>query len=100
MMGHKICLYGEIWLIIPKLSLLSLLIWRTGQCIILHGYLLCFWPGKRSNSQQWNNSKACHCESRSHSVVGLFNPIALRTAKTLQSFGLSECNRVKLRLNS
>ena len=24
-----------------------------------------------------------------------FNPIALRTAKTLQSFGCSECNRVK-----
>ena len=28
MMGHKICLYGEIWLIIPKLSLLPFLIWR------------------------------------------------------------------------
>ena len=26
----------------------------------------------------------------------LFNPIALRTAKTLWSFGRSECNRVKL----
>ena len=24
-----------------------------------------------------------------------FNPTALRTAKTLQSFGCSECNRVK-----
>ena len=29
MMGHKICLNGEIWLIIPKLSLLPLLIWST-----------------------------------------------------------------------
>ena len=29
MMGHKICFYGEIWLIIPKLSLLSLPIWST-----------------------------------------------------------------------
>ena len=29
MMGHKICFHGEIWLIIPKLSLLSLLIWST-----------------------------------------------------------------------
>ena len=28
-MGHKICFYGEIWLIIPKLSLLLLLIWTT-----------------------------------------------------------------------
>ena len=29
MMGLNICFYGEIWLIIPKLSLL-LLIWSTG----------------------------------------------------------------------
>ena len=30
MMGHKICFSGEIWLIIPKLSLFPLLIWNTG----------------------------------------------------------------------
>ena len=29
MMGHKICFYGEIWLIISELSLLPLLIWST-----------------------------------------------------------------------
>ena len=29
MMGHKICFYEEIWIIIPKLSLLLLLIWTT-----------------------------------------------------------------------
>ena len=29
MMGHKICFYGEIWLFIPKLSLLPLLICST-----------------------------------------------------------------------
>ena len=29
MMGHKICFYREMWLIIPKLSLLTLLIWST-----------------------------------------------------------------------
>ena len=28
MMGHKICLFGEIWKIISKLYLLLLLIWR------------------------------------------------------------------------
>ena len=28
--GHKICFNGEISLIIPKLSLLPLLIWSTG----------------------------------------------------------------------
>ena len=32
MMGNKICFYGEIWLIIPKLSLLPLhtCSWSTG----------------------------------------------------------------------
>ena len=29
MVGHKICFYGEIWLIIPKLFLLPFLIWST-----------------------------------------------------------------------
>ena len=29
MMGDKICFYGEIWLIISKLSLLPLLIWSS-----------------------------------------------------------------------
>ena len=29
-------------------------------------------------------------------LLALFNPIALRTAKTLWSFGCSECNRVKI----
>ena len=29
MMDHKICVYGEIWLIMPGLSLQPLLIWST-----------------------------------------------------------------------
>ena len=29
MVGHKICFYGEMWLIIPELSLLLLLIWSS-----------------------------------------------------------------------
>ena len=29
MVGHKICFYGEIWLIIPKLFVVYLLIWST-----------------------------------------------------------------------
>ena len=29
MMGHKICFYGEILLMIPELSLLPLIIWST-----------------------------------------------------------------------
>ena len=31
MMGHKICFYEEIWIIIPTLSLLLLLIWSTAK---------------------------------------------------------------------
>ena len=31
MMSHKICFYGEKWLIIPKLSLLPFLIWNTAK---------------------------------------------------------------------
>ena len=31
MMGHKICFYEEIWLIIPKLSLLPIFIWSTAK---------------------------------------------------------------------
>ena len=31
MMGHKICFYGEMWLIAPKFSLLPLLIWSTAE---------------------------------------------------------------------
>ena len=45
MMGHKICFYGEIWLIIPKLSLLLLLIWSTGPYLFdyktITGYIAC-----------------------------------------------------------
>ena len=29
MRGHEICFYGELWLIIPKLSLFPLLIWSS-----------------------------------------------------------------------
>ena len=39
MMGHKICFVEEIWVIIPKLSLLLLFIWSTAyvtdpKCIV------------------------------------------------------------------
>ena len=39
MVGHKICFYGEIWLIIPKLSMLPLLIWNSGCDTILASWL-------------------------------------------------------------
>ena len=35
MMGHNIHFKGVIWKIIPKLSLLPLLIWDTGECLII-----------------------------------------------------------------
>ena len=31
MRGHKICLYGEIWLIIPKIIPVALLIWSSDE---------------------------------------------------------------------
>ena len=31
MMGHNICFKGVLWIIIPQLSLLFLLKWRTGS---------------------------------------------------------------------
>ena len=37
MMGHKICFYGEIWLIFPKLSLLPLLIRSTADQMVPSG---------------------------------------------------------------
>ena len=39
MMGYKICFYGEMWIIIPKLSLLLLLIWSTGSHVRQLGHL-------------------------------------------------------------
>ena len=39
MVGHRICFYGEIWLIIPKLSLLLLLIWSTVPGIVFPNHL-------------------------------------------------------------
>ena len=35
MMGHKICFYGVMWLIIPILSPLLLLIWSTALLFAL-----------------------------------------------------------------
>ena len=34
MVGHKICLDGKTWKIVPKLSLLSLIIWSTEYLMI------------------------------------------------------------------
>ena len=36
------------------------------------------------------------CVYRFYFIFTIFNPIALRTAKTLWSFGHSECNRINL----
>ena len=70
MMGHKICFYGEIWRIIPKLSLLPLLIWSTGKKILdfmisgsLFGHLIlvqmnmCFTDKKENLFQNYYERK-------------------------------------------
>ena len=47
----------------------------------------------------FNHGKATPFDDTAPKVSGLlyvFNTIALRTAKTPQSFGRSECNRIKM----
>ena len=46
MMGRKICFYGEIWLIIPKLSLLQCYPFVSGVSI----YYICFSVGTSKNA--------------------------------------------------
>ena len=41
MVGHKICFYGEMWLIIPELSLLLLLIWSSAIIILAYDKYKC-----------------------------------------------------------
>ena len=47
MMGHKICFSGEIWPIIPKLSLLLLLIWSPDPDEAAYNELPYFFGYKR-----------------------------------------------------
>ena len=42
MRGHKICFYGEIWLIIPELSLLPLLNWSIDMSVDFWMYSIPF----------------------------------------------------------
>ena len=41
MMGHKICFYGEIWLIIPKLLMLPLPIWSSATYFVYQWCKVC-----------------------------------------------------------
>ena len=43
MVGHKICFYEEIWLIIPHLSLLLLPIWSTAYHAGSRGAVVSYW---------------------------------------------------------
>ena len=45
MVGHKICFYREMWLIIPKLSLLFLLTWSSDMSMPVE-HLCRFFHGK------------------------------------------------------
>ena len=52
MMYHKICLDGEIWLIISKLSLLPLIIWATANSSLWEYYPM-RWEANISLSEEW-----------------------------------------------
>ena len=57
MRGHKIYFYGEIWKIIPKLSLLPNLIWNSAnRCLFLskHNFKNIDLPCK-THLEYWNN---------------------------------------------
>ena len=76
MMGHKIWFYGEIWLIIPKLSLLPLLIWSTDiRCLF---YMLCQATDIILNWQELCLFILSFCTQNNQNW----------------NFGCSECNRV------
>ena len=57
MMGHKICFYGEILLIIPKLSLLPLLMWSTAWCIVNHSWFQNFHVLDHTAQQKLSNQQ-------------------------------------------
>ena len=69
MMGHKVCFYGEIWQIIPKLSLLPLLIWSTvqdiGSCLYMY-MTLCILKADLMMSEIAYDS--CGPDIRAHSL--------------------------------
>ena len=50
------------------------------------------------SSQHFKGNKHGNSSQHYHDsvVFGVFNPIALRTAKTSQNFGCSECSRVQV----
>ena len=55
MMGHKICCSGEIWIFIPKLSLLPLRTWCTGEPLDMLVYDEYY--NKANSYRQWRVTK-------------------------------------------
>ena len=80
MVGHKLCFYGEIWLIIPQLSLLPLLIWSTGL------------------KKEFTTKEAMvfSCYYNLFQKNTLLTLLHSKKAKIVYNFGLSDCNRVVL----
>ena len=50
MMGHKVCFYEEICIIIPQLSLLLLLSWSTVSTIFFQFFYV-GWDGRRGRRE-------------------------------------------------
>ena len=95
MIGHKIYFYGEIWLIIPKLSLLPLLIWSTEVSLerkILHDYNQIHFLKRRSGTPEaqwvkhWPTDLAVMSSSTARGeIFSTVNWVPLHTALHLQS---------------
>ena len=73
MRSQKIHFYGQIWKIIPQLSLLPLLIWSTGSLTEINSRLiLCFYSSKIS---RFYNKLSC--KKVRGAVVTLMSALAL-----------------------
>ena len=72
MVGHKICFYGEIWLIIPKISL-SLLIWSTGVTHASHLFSVAWFSLDPESAHTdvifSNNNLTATCRSFDHRII-------------------------------
>ena len=76
MMGHKICFYGELWLLIPKLSLLPLLIWSTDPIYQMNPKSSIFMIGVASSKNTrfcvckcYKNTRFCVCKNYKDTIL-------------------------------
>ena len=69
--------------------------YRMGSTLTGNQALTPFWKGSNAQGSKQELKLFPFVKMAEKLVIIYFNPTALRTAKTLWSFGRSECNRVK-----